>query len=103
MTWTKSLQGQPGFTPAQKRTILARGICECPGCHNCLSPLPGKVPCAASPTEADHHTPRHLGGRNTLDNGRAFCEPCHSVKSEAERLAALRRTTDKLKRPSARR
>ena len=101
MAWTKR-QG-PGFTHAQRRTILTRATsCECAGCTACQH-----GGCTRPGTEADHKLNRATAERlginpNTLDNGQALCAECHWTKTRGESEAARERTYAKLKHPSAR-
>ena len=63
-----------------RRRVLARAghLCQIEGCD-------------APATEVDHIVPRSRGGTDDLSNLRALCPPHHKEKSEAERLAGLRR------------
>jgi 5-methylcytosine-specific restriction protein A len=49
--------------------------------------IPG---CRAAADEVDHVIPRHKGGTDELTNLRAICARHHRIKSEQERIEALR-------------
>ena len=69
------------FTPAERRTILARDG------YACQLQYRG---CLGAATIVDHIVPLALGGTKgeNLSNGAACCEPCHTAKTNAHRAEA---------------
>ena len=68
---TSTYRTTRGYTPTQRRVILARDH------HRC-------VICGQPATIADHIVPRALGGTDTIDNGQALCDQCSKQKTATE-------------------
>lgn len=73
---------KPSDWQTRKRKVLARDE------HRCYIAGPT---CAGVATTADHITPVSEGGTHDLSNLAAICEPCHEIKSKAERAAGRAR------------
>ncbi|WP_353963755.1 HNH endonuclease [Streptomyces sp. NBC_00237] len=78
MSWSpnRRIPG-PGYDRI-RRAVLARDNYTC-------------VICYAAGTDVDHIIPVTQGGIDDPVNLRTLCSPCHRVKSERERIAALPR------------
>jgi hypothetical protein len=61
------------WTAGERRTILERQKCLCPGCGDKLDKY-----------EIDHINPLCRGGTNDVSNLQAICPPCHSGKTQIE-------------------
>lgn len=68
------------FTESQKRTAYSRQGGICPRCAAEHKTTAGKSR-AYEEMEADHITPRHLGGKTELDNRQMLCRECNREKS----------------------
>lgn len=75
-----------GWTRLKRQTLDRDG-------HRCYSPHPDV--CAGTAITADHVVPISAGGAHDLSNLAAICAPCHDRKTEAERIAGLRRAVGK--------
>ena len=67
------------FTESQKRTAYSRQSGICPRCATEHKPTAGKSR-AYEEMEADHITPRHLGGKTEIDNCQMLCRECNREK-----------------------
>lgn len=67
--------------------MRAQVLHEEPFCRTCLRDGRGEV----GSERVDHIVPLSEGGSNGRSNLQGLCEPCHDVKSAAERAAARRR------------
>lgn len=90
-----------GFTEAQKKKIKNRQHNKCNNFpHSNFQKKYGfECPLHSHPIreghwdiegcEIDHIIPKHLGGKNTVNNGQALCLSCHAVKTKQERSGKL--------------
>ena len=67
------------FTESQKRTAYSRQGGICPRCAAENKPTAGKV-WDYEEMEADHITPRHLGGKTEIGNCQMLCRECNREK-----------------------
>ena len=93
VAWKRNKPRRPSSraTRRQRAQVLARDR------YTCQMQVPGV--CTYVATEDDHIVPLAEGGSDDLNNRRAVCHPCHSLKTKEEARRGRARYRNSRTRP----